>query len=187
MAMLLGLTIFSFFFTIILLIPFIDFLYKIKLRRQHQVTKDMFNQHTPLFDKFHTWKVGTPIGGGILIIFLTSIITMWAYGILSIPVKPWELFVIFFSFISFGLLGLYDDAKKLTVVKAESFFGLRFRHKFIIQWILALVIATVSGVSAKTGPGVFNLIAAATIIINGENIKMRTNAKKTSRRRLRSS
>jgi phospho-N-acetylmuramoyl-pentapeptide-transferase len=143
MAMLLGLTIFSFFFTIILLIPFIDFLYKIKLRRQHQVTKDMFNQHTPLFDKFHTWKVGTPIGGGILIIFLTSIITMWAYGILSIPVKPWELFVIFFSFISFGLLGLYDDAKKLTVVKAESFFGLRFRHKFIIQWILALVIATV--------------------------------------------
>lgn len=143
MAILLGLTIFSFFFTIILLIPFIDFLYRIKLRRQDQITKDMFNQHTPLFDKYHKWKAGTPIGGGILIIFLTTVISVWSYGILSINVKPWELFVIFFSFISFGLLGLYDDAKKMTESKSAAFFGLRFRHKFIIQWILALIIATV--------------------------------------------
>ncbi len=103
----------------------------------------MFDQHTPLFDKYHKWKAGTPIGGGILVIFLTSIITMWAYGILSINVKPWELFVIFFSFISFGILGLYDDAKKLVDSKNATFFGLRFRHKFIIQWVLALIIATV--------------------------------------------
>lgn len=146
MTALLGLTILSFFISIILLIPFIDFLYRTKLRRQHQVTKDMFNQHTPLFDKFHKWKVGTPVGGGILIIVVTVVITFWSYGILSIPTKAWELFVIFFAFISFGLLGLYDDWKKLADPKSlevKSFFGLRFRHKFIIQWILALIIASV--------------------------------------------
>ncbi len=143
MAVLLGLTILSTFISLILLVPFIDFLYRIKLRRHHQITKDPLNQRTPLFDKFHKWKVGTPVGGGILIILVTSVLSIWSYGMLSIPVKPWELFVTFFSFISFGLLGLYDDAKKLADSKKASFFGLRLRHKFVIQWILALIIATV--------------------------------------------
>lgn len=143
MAMLLGLTILSCFISLILLVPFIDFLYRIKLRRQHQETRDPFNQRTPLFDKFNKWKVGTPVGGGILIILITTVLTIWAFGIFSIPVKGWELFVIFFSFIGFGFLGLYDDAKKLTNSKTASFFGLRLRHKFIIQWILALIIAGV--------------------------------------------
>ena len=143
MATLLGLTLLSFFISMILFVPFIDFLYRIKLRRQHQITKDMFNQHTPLFDKFHKWKVGTPIGGGMLIVLVVTILSLWSYGILATPVKGWELFVIFFSFIGFGVLGLYDDAKKMVENKKESFFGLRFRHKFIIQWILALIIASV--------------------------------------------
>ncbi|MEK7605418.1 MAG: phospho-N-acetylmuramoyl-pentapeptide-transferase [Patescibacteria group bacterium] len=144
MAAMLGLTILSFFISIILFIPFIDFLYRARLRRQHQETRDMFNQRTPFFDKFNKWKVGTPVGGGILIIIVTTILTLWSYGILSIPTKGWELFVVFFGFISFGLLGLYDDWKKLAdPKKTASFFGLRFRHKFIIQWVLALIIASV--------------------------------------------
>jgi len=142
MEQLLGLTISSFFVTAILLVPFIDFLYRIKMRRQHQVTKDMFNKRTPIFDKFNSWKTGTPVGGGLLILLVVTIWTFWAYGILNTTLKPWEIFVLFFTFISFGLLGFYDDLKKL-VGKREGFFGLRFRHKFIIQWILALVIATV--------------------------------------------
>lgn len=140
MAQLLGLIILSFFITGILLIPFIDFLYKIKFRRRKQTTKDPFNKKTPIFDKFNSWKVGTPFGGGILILVVVTILTMWAYGILGTDIKPWELFVILFSFLGFGLLGLYDDAKKLTNLES-SFFGLRFRHKFLIQWVLALIIA----------------------------------------------
>lgn len=143
MAQLLGLTILSSFIMAILLIPFIDFLYKIKLRRQKQITKDMFNNRTPLFDKYHSWKAGTPFGGGALIIVVVSVLTLWAYGMLNVHIKGWELFVILFSFISFGLLGLYDDFKKLISDKKFAFFGLHFRHKFIIQWILALIIAFV--------------------------------------------
>lgn len=141
MAQLLGLTILSAFITGVLLIPFIDFLYKVKMRRQFQQTKDLFNKRTPLFDKFNTWKVGTPFGGGALIIIVVTILTLWAYGIFNINVKLWELFVILFSFIGFGFLGLYDDIKKLTAKKQHAFFGLRFRYKFAIQWVLALIIA----------------------------------------------
>lgn len=142
MVALLGLTILSAFITGILFVPFIDFLYRIKLQRATQKTKDPLNNRTPIFDKLHNWKVGTPIGGGILIILTVTVLTMWSYGILNTQVKFWELFIIFFSFISFGVLGLYDDMKKLAR-KDTSFFGLRFRHKFIIQWILALIIASV--------------------------------------------
>jgi len=102
----------------------------------------MFNKRTPLFDKFNSWKVGTPFGGGILIILIVIVWTSWAYGIFNVPINSWAIFVIFFAFISFGLLGFYDDFKKLVPTK-KSFFGLRFRHKFIIQWILAFIIAWV--------------------------------------------
>jgi len=144
MAALLGLTILSFFINIILFVPFIDFLYRAKVRRQHQETRDMFNKRTPIFDKFHKVKVGTPIGGGILVILLTCILTVWSYGMLNVPTKPWEMFVIFFAIISFGALGFIDDWKKLADPNQQNvFFGLRFRHKFVIQWILAFIIATV--------------------------------------------
>jgi phospho-N-acetylmuramoyl-pentapeptide-transferase len=143
MAQILGLSLLSLIITFILIIPFIDFLYKLKLRRQNQVTLDIFNKPTPLFDKFNAWKVGTPFGGGILIIGVVTALFLWSMGIFNISVNVWELFVILFTFISFGILGFYDDAKKLVKnPKAHSFFGLRFRHKFIIQWCLALVPAT---------------------------------------------
>ena len=143
MAQILGLVVLSFFITGILLIPLIDFLYKIKLRRQKQVTKDLFNKRTPIFDKYNSWKEGTPFGGGILIIAVVTILTFWSFGLLNVEVKPWELFVIMFTFIAFGLLGLYDDFKKLVNGREKTFSGLRFRYKFIIQWILAFIIAFV--------------------------------------------
>jgi phospho-N-acetylmuramoyl-pentapeptide-transferase len=144
MAQLLGLTLLSLFITLILIIPFIDFLYKIKLRRQEQTTVDPFNKPTPLFDKFNQWKVGTPFGGGLLIILVTTIVFLWSFGMLKVTIHPWELFVILFTFISFGLLGLYDDGKKLVNGdKKFAFFGLRFRYKFLLQIILALIPATI--------------------------------------------
>ncbi|MEK7060922.1 MAG: phospho-N-acetylmuramoyl-pentapeptide-transferase [Patescibacteria group bacterium] len=142
MAQVLGLSLLSLFITFILIVPFIDFLYKVKLRRQKQKTVDIFNKPTPVFDKHNDWKEGTPFGGGILIIAVVSVLSLWSYGIFSVKINPWELFVILFTFISFGILGFYDDARKLVSSK-NAFFGLRFRHKFIIQWILALVIASV--------------------------------------------
>src|SRR5581483_3951897 len=142
MAQLLGLIILSAFITGILLIPFIDFLYKIKLRRKSQQTRDFQNRRTRIFDKFNSWKVGTPFGGGILIIAVVIVLTLWSYVMLGIDTKPWEVFVIIFAFLGFGLLGLYDDMKKLIGEKT-GFFGLRIRYKLLLQLILALIISLV--------------------------------------------
>jgi len=142
MEQLLGLTLLSLFLTGILIVPFIDFLYKIKLRRQKQNTVDIFNKPTPTFDKYNQWKVGTPFGGGLVIIAVVTVLSLWSYGIFGVSTNPWVVFVLLFSFISFGVLGFYDDLKKLVRNPSKyHFFGLRFRYKFIIQWLLAFFIA----------------------------------------------
>lgn len=138
-----GFIILSFFITGILLVPFIDFLYKLKLQRRKQETRDVFNNRTHLFDKLNDWKVGTPFGGGILIIFVVTALTLWAYGLFKLEVDFWEFFVLIFSFAAFGLLGLYDDFKKIFNDKKKAFFGLRFTHKFAIQWVIALIIGSI--------------------------------------------
>mgnify|MGYP001051470670 CR=1 FL=1 len=149
MALFLGLLIFSFIFTSILVVPFINFLYKIRFLRKKQVTRDFLGRRTPIFDKFNKHKVGTPVGGGLLIIAVVAILYalllplinyLGAYVTFIYPIKE-ELNILFFSFISFGMLGLYDDFKKFFGFKQTGFFGLRLRHKFAIQTILALICA----------------------------------------------
>ncbi len=148
MALLLSLLIFSFIVTGILIVPFINLLYALKCQRLTQDTKDAFGKATPIFNKFHQCKAGTPIGGGLLIILIVTglfglifpLIKYMGVFITQVYSLTEELNIIFFSFISFGLLGLYDDIMKFFNVK-NNLFGLRLRHKFIIQWILALVIA----------------------------------------------
>lgn len=103
----------------------------------------MFHKNTPIFDKFSAWKVGTPFGGGLLIILVTTILTLWTYGLFAVEVKFWELFVLLFAFVGYGALGFYDDLKKILNKKTEGFFGLSFRYKFLLQWILALIIGAV--------------------------------------------
>jgi len=149
MALFLGILIFSFIATSVLVIPFINFLYKINFLRKNQETKDFLGLRTKIFDKFHHHKAGTPVGGGLLIIATVSIFYAILFPLIKFlgvyttnvyPIRA-ELNIIFFSFISFGLLGLYDDFMKFFGFKQTGFFGLRLRHKFILQWILAFVIS----------------------------------------------
>ena len=130
----LGLIILSLVLTFILIVPFIDFLYKVKLKRQDQKTMDVFDKPTPLFDKFHRWKVGTPFGGGILIICVVSLLSLWSYGLLNVQVSLWEVFVLLFTFIGFGLLGLYDDIKKLVGNGKDLFWAAPARTPRPARW-----------------------------------------------------
>lgn len=142
MAQLLGLLLLSFLITSLLLVPFIDYLYKIKLRRQNQKTVDMFDKRTPIFDRLHQWKKGTPVGGGLLVIVIVTILTIWSYGLFNFNPKPEEIFILLFTFLSFGALGLYDDIRKTMGYKNDGIFGLRMRHKLAVQIILALIIGS---------------------------------------------
>ena len=141
---------FSFLITGVLVIPFIDLLYKIKFTRRTEAPKD---GKVPLFDKLHDKKAGTPVGGGVLIIAVVSLLFAIVFPIsryLGVFIQTahslrTELFVIFFTFISFGLLGLLDDYIKMLGKPTKGVLGLAFglsrKHKFILQWILALIIA----------------------------------------------
>lgn len=150
MALLLGLLIFSFIFTSVLIVPFINLLYTLRFQRKRQITRDAFGKFTPIFDRFHSKKAGTPVGGGLLIILIVSLLFSILlpiasfFGVKITQVYPItdELNVIFFTFISFGLLGLYDDFMKFFGYEKHRFFGLRLRHKFILQWILAFISAS---------------------------------------------
>jgi len=63
MAQILGLILLSFFVISILLVPYINLLYKIRFIRQKQKTKDMFDVRTPIFDRLHGHKAGSPLFG----------------------------------------------------------------------------------------------------------------------------
>jgi len=145
----LGLLLFSFLLTSIIVVPFINLLYRLKFQRQKQKTLDFQNKRTPIFDKFHNQKTGTPIGGGLLIIASVCLLFLLLFPILKLShifissnfKITSELSIIFFTFISFGLLGLYDDIYKFFGFQRSGFFGLRLVHKFTLQVILALAVS----------------------------------------------
>lgn len=147
---LLSLILLAFFTVAILSVPFINFLYKIKFQRQNQQTVDMFNKRTPIFDKFHAHKTGTPLGGGVLVIFsvvvlfLIVVLVREIFNLNSTSVYPYEkeVFIILFSFVSFAVLGLIDDIQKTFKLEKRNFFGMRFRQKLLIQLGLALLISS---------------------------------------------
>lgn len=144
----LGLVIFSFLITSVLVVPFIDLLYKLNLTRRKEAPK---KGKTPLFDKLHDKKAGTPVGGGVLVIFVVTLLFSLVFPLskyLGVFIQSaydlrTELFIIFFTFISFGVLGLSDDLIKLFGKPKKGtlglWFGLTRSHKFILQWVLALI------------------------------------------------
>ncbi len=145
----LGLTLFSFLITSVLVVPFIDLLYKLRLIRRKEAPK---KGKVPLFDKLHDVKAGTPVGGGILIIAVVCLLFALLFPLISymgvyiqaaFDLKK-ELFIIFFSFIAFGLLGLSDDLLKIFGRPRKGLLGmwvgLTRLQKFSLQWLLAFII-----------------------------------------------
>lgn len=141
---------FSTVVNIMLFVPFINLLYKLKFQRQLQKTRDAFEKPTPIFDKYHKNKVGTPVGAGLLMIFTTTLLfpaMLLLMRYFFVPITEvyqldLEVKILVTTFLSFGMLGLYDDLKKTFTWEEDTFFGLRLRHKLIIETVLAIIIAT---------------------------------------------
>lgn len=146
----LGLVIFSFLITSSLIVPFINLLYKIRLVRRKE--GELKGTKESLFDKLHDFKAGTPIGGGILLIFIITtlfliilpFITRLGVFIHTSFNLRYELILIFFTFISFGALGFLDDFIKIfgkpKAGKLGAVYGLTKMQKFIMQWVLGFAI-----------------------------------------------
>jgi phospho-N-acetylmuramoyl-pentapeptide-transferase len=130
-ALYLGFLIFAFIVTGILTVPFINLLYRLRVTYHHPI-KALTEQEAKEFNninKEQKWKIGTPIGGGLLIIFLVCLLYLIIFPFISrlgitvtsvFPVKE-ELNILFFTFISFGLLGLYDDIIKIFNLSRPGF------------------------------------------------------------------
>src|SRR3990172_12506002 len=141
----LGLVIFSFLITAVLVVPFVDLLYKLRLTRRKEAPK---SGKIPLFDKLHDKKAGTPVGGGVLLISIVSILfaflmpTIAKMGVFihSSFDLTYELLIIFLTFILFGILGALDDYKtifgKPKPGNLGAVFGLTKKHKFGLQVVL---------------------------------------------------
>lgn len=147
----LSLVLISFSLHAIAIIPFINFLYQIKFTRRSHIPKN--GETSSDVEKLHDWKAGTPIGGGILIIFVTTLI----YLLTAFVFEPhWQLqciynfrdqvHVLLFTFLGFGLLGIYDDWVKIFGEPTDGKFGRKFgisqATKFILQWVLGLLIGS---------------------------------------------
>ena len=150
MVIILSILLFSAFVNSFLFVPFINILYKFRFQRQKQKTKDAFEKPTPIYDKLHKHKAGVPVGGGLLVIFTTALffpVMLLIMRFFFVPITEVyrldaEVKILITTFLGFGLLGLYDDLKKTFSWAKDSFFGLRLRHKLIIEIALAFVIST---------------------------------------------
>ena len=128
MALYLGLLLFSFIVTSLAIVPFIDLLYRLHFTHRAEtsgLTTEASSASQTLHN-LHRWKTGTPVGGGVLLIFLISLLYLFLFPLLSrsgiyistnFPLKE-ELNILFFTFISFGLIGLYDDLLKIFPKKS---------------------------------------------------------------------
>ncbi|MBI2011841.1 hypothetical protein HYS91_03660 [Candidatus Daviesbacteria bacterium] len=138
MIQLLGLVLISFLITSLSLVPFIDFLYFLRRKYQKSVAVDL---NTPLHNKLLQGKdLATPVGGGLLliplIILMSLFFVLWTdYSLNS------QLYLLFFTLISFGLIGLLDDSHKIFKHFSGKYAGLRARYIFLLQLIFATVIA----------------------------------------------
>ena len=148
----LGIIILSFSITSVLVVPFMDFLYKLKFVRKKEAPKE---GKVPLFDKLHDIKAGTPTGGGILLIIIVSILFAVIFPLVSylgVYIHSahnlnTELLIIFFTFISFAILGLSDDLLKIFGKARPGpmgfWIGMSRFQKFSLQVILSLIISFV--------------------------------------------
>jgi phospho-N-acetylmuramoyl-pentapeptide-transferase len=147
----LGLIMFSFLINSIFIVPFINFLYKLKMTRRVEAGKGKKN----LFDKIHDVKAGTPVGGGNYVIIMTALLFLIVFPIVrklgiyihaSFDLRG-EIWAIFITFIGFGILGLMDDIIKMFGKPEKGamgmWVGMRRGPKFLLQVLVALVAALI--------------------------------------------
>ncbi len=146
MSLLLGILLTSFILQATLVVPWIDLLYRLKFFKRKTA---IAASHTDAASSHIRSKARTPEGGGLLIVVATSLIFAFIFPMLKVvgvnithvyPINE-EINIIFFTFLSFCLLGLYDDIVKYFELDRDlGYAGLKTRTKFAIQAVLGLVI-----------------------------------------------
>lgn len=136
---LLGLILLSFFVTSLLLVPFIDLLFFLKRKTKHPVHRSL--KDTPIHNQLLAGKdVDTPVGGGLLVIFVLVVLTALVYLATRYQLNR-EAVMLLATIILFGFIGFLDDMRKIVLSFSGKYSGIRGRYILALQLIFALVIA----------------------------------------------
>lgn len=131
-----GILILSALFTSILIVPFIDLLYVARFRRK-RVKPRGSPVGNSLLSQLHGWKVGTPTGGGILVIISSVLFSTVFYWVTDFALN-WTAAILFLTLLLFGCLGLYDDARKMLLrIHRKKIKVLPATTKFFLQLVVA--------------------------------------------------
>lgn len=142
MTELLGLVIASFFVTSFLLIPFIDYLFSLKSKRRKLLEQSKAHDiNTPIHNQLLAGKdVDVPVGGGILVIIVVTILSITTLLITKHAIGN-TIFILVFTLLSFGSIGLLDDLKKIFASFSGKYAGVRGRYLLLLQVIFAVIIS----------------------------------------------
>jgi phospho-N-acetylmuramoyl-pentapeptide-transferase len=140
MSELLGLVLLSFAVTSLFMVPFIDLLFYLKRRFERRGDSKKLNSETPIHDQLMKGDEATPVGGGILLIIILVSLTL-IYSIFNDWPDATSLKILLFTLLSFGALGLIDDIRWIITKRKGKVLGLGRKHMFLIQVILASIIA----------------------------------------------
>jgi phospho-N-acetylmuramoyl-pentapeptide-transferase len=133
-----GILILSAIFTGILMVPFINLLYRLKFRTPHVSSVDQLGRKT-IFNKLQGHKEGTPLGGGILLMFAWFLFTLFYYLVTDYYLN-WTTWTLFITMILFGMLGFYDDWMKFFGKRDLKMWAFSFKYKLFAQIIFGLLI-----------------------------------------------
>lgn len=141
MTQLLALVLLSFSVTSFFMVPFIDLLFYLRNRYKKPTPKGYDDSKTPIHNKLLAGKdVDTPVGGGILLIILVAILSI-GYAYFTDLERPTDLYIILFTFLSFGLIGFLDDIKKIFTAFSGKYVGLKARYILLLQFVSAFLVS----------------------------------------------
>ena len=125
------------------MVPFIDLLFYLRRKYKKPIPKGYNSSTTPIHNKLLAGKdIDTPVGGGILLIFMVVVLSI-GFAYFSGLEQPTELYIILFTFLSFGFIGLLDDVNKIFTAFNGKYAGLKARYILLLQVVFALLIGFV--------------------------------------------
>ncbi|MDP3758273.1 MAG: hypothetical protein Q8Q86_01000, partial [Candidatus Daviesbacteria bacterium] len=109
-------------------------------RRFEKIGGNQKRSETPIHDQLMKTDIGTPSGGGILLILILVILSLGIF-LFSPQADKVSLSILLFTVISFGSLGLADDIKFILTRRKGKFMGLGRKRIIVIQTSLAVLIS----------------------------------------------
>lgn len=114
------------------MVPFINLLFylKRKFEKYHDVRKA--HSDTPIHDQLMKGDENTPVGGGILLVLILAAIS-FVYSHYVPKESLVSLWILIFSLLSFGAIGLVDDIRWILTKRKGKFLGLSRKSMLVFQ------------------------------------------------------